>query len=71
MSEIELKPCPFCGGKAEVMHMDCTDHSDGSAWTVWGVWCVDDLNAEYSHGHFIDNYETRDEAVAAWNRRAG
>mgnify|MGYP002521701163 CR=1 FL=1 len=70
MGNVELKPCPFCGGSAKVMHMDVGDHADGSPWMVWAVWCDDDLNAEYSHGHYIDNYETRDEAVEAWNRRA-
>lgn len=66
----ELLPCPFCGGEAQVMHMDLDSIEEG--WKVWGVWCVDDLNAEdyRNHGHFIDNYATEAEAVAAWNTRA-
>lgn len=65
----ELLPCPFCGGEAQVMCMDLGDIEDG--WKVWGVWCVDDLNAEgyRSHGHFIDNYATEEEAIAEWNTR--
>ena len=60
----ELLPCPFCGGEAQVMHMDLDSIEEG--WKVWGVWCVDDLNAEdyRSHGHFIDNYATEAEAIA-------
>ena len=66
----ELLPCPFCGGEAQVMHMDLDSIEEG--WKVWGVWCVDDLNAEdyRSHGHFIDNYATEAEAIAVWNARA-
>ncbi len=60
----ELLPCPFCGGRAKTMHLDY----DGDA-SVWGVFCTDDLNAEYPHGHFIDNYGTEEEAIAVWNRR--
>ena len=60
----ELKPCPFCGGEARLMKMD---YEGGE---VWGVFCKDDLAAEYSHGHYIDNYMTAESAIAAWNRRA-
>ena len=71
MTETVLKPCPFCGGKAQVMHMDLDSIEKG--WKVWGVWCVDDLNAEdyQSHGHYIDNYATEAEAIEAWNNQGG
>lgn len=62
MSE-ELKACPFCGGKAELLTM----RSKGVE--VYGVFCRADLDQEYQHGHFIDNYGTKAEAIAAWNRR--
>lgn len=67
---ITLLPCPFCGGEAQAMHMDLDSIEEG--WKVWGVWCVDDLNAEdyRSHGHYIDNYATEAEAIEAWNTRA-
>ncbi len=68
----ELLPCPFCGGEAQVMHMELDSIEEG--WKVWGVWCMDDLHAEehggYQHGHFIDNFVTEAEAIAAWNTRA-
>ena len=64
----ELLPCPFCGSKAKVMKLDLKAIDEG--WQLWGVWCEDDLSDEYSHGHYIDNYATEEEAVAAWNRRA-
>ena len=67
----ELLPCPFCGGEAQVMKMDLSALDEG--WQLYGVWCVPDLHAEenggYQHGHYIDNYATEEEAIAAWNTR--
>ena len=63
MSE-ELKPCPFCGGKASVKAMEY-----GDDYKVWGVFCESDLESEYGHGHFLDNFATEAEAIAAWNTR--
>lgn len=51
------------------MHMDYGDGHLSEAQTVWGVFCEADLGDEYSHGHFIDNYATREEAIDAWNKR--
>ena len=58
MSE-ELKPCPFCGMDAP----DWCDESDGGGdWHF--VQCRD---CESTTGH---HYNSKDEAIAAWNRRA-
>lgn len=61
-------PCPFCGGMAVAMHMDYGEGYLPETRTVWGVFCRSDLNAEYQHGHYIDNYATKQDAVRAWNR---
>lgn len=61
----KLKPCPFCGGEAELLTMRYKDVE------VYGVFCRADLDQECQHGHFIDNYGTKAEAIAAWNRRSG
>lgn len=53
----ELKPCPFCGGEAEI-EMD-----DSWCWNYY-VFCQ-----ECKIG--TDCYETADEAIEAWNRMAG
>ena len=66
----ELKPCPFCGGEAVLMHMDYGDGYLPEVQTVWGVYCRKDLSSEHGHGHYIDNYATEQEAIDAWNRRA-
>ena len=54
--EYELKPCPFCGGEAV--------YPEGI--TVGGIWITCD-KCGIVQGH---PYMTREEALAAWNRRA-
>lgn len=47
----ELKPCPFCGGQAHIMHE--------------GHWIMcEDCQSESGY------YETKEETIEAWNRRA-
>lgn len=65
-----LRPCPFCGGEAVVMHMGYGEGYLPEVQTVWGVFCRSDLNDEYGHGHCIENYATEEEAIAAWNGMA-
>ena len=50
----ELKPCPFCGGKAEIASL---------SKIAIGVFC-NKCSAE------IGIYRTKQEAIEAWNRRA-
>ena len=58
----ELKPCPFCGGEAEVF-----DLQHENAGTYWIVCCKgSSTNCAYE-GHF--DKPTREEAISAWNRR--
>lgn len=63
MSE-KLKPCPFCGSKAELRELTYQDT------TLFGIFCVEDLKPKNQHGHFIDNYASKQEAIDTWNRRA-
>ena len=51
----QLKPCPFCDGEARVVE---------SKTFLW-IKCTNLPCLSESGGH-----KTRDEAVAAWNRRA-
>ena len=55
MKEIELKPCPFCEGKAEI-----TSYHNA----VIFVQCTD-CYATFPH------FDSKEEAIEAWNRRAG
>lgn len=51
----ELKPCPFCGGEAEVN-------------MLLGNYCI---TCKYCMGAIAPApYQTKDEAIKAWNRRA-
>ena len=54
----DLKPCPFCGGKAEMYRL-----ADGC-----GVQCANRACGVVAH---IVPCDTEEEAVAVWNQRAG
>lgn len=51
----ELKPCPFCGGEAELLN---------SLYGEWIVRCPD------CEGMVEKWRETEEEAAEQWNRRA-
>lgn len=55
----KLLPCPFCGGKAELN----TWGNDRDGCHVAKVIC-DSCSAS------ADSFETQDQAITAWNRRA-
>lgn len=68
MPKIQLKPCPFCGGKADM----CKDN-----YNKYMVVCVCGvmLGVELENGdELVDGwrakFDTFDEAVEAWNKRA-
>ena len=52
--EYELKPCPFCGGKAKLFGTESN-----------GIFYVKCLECDVD-----SNFDTDEEAIAAWNRRA-
>lgn len=55
----DLKPCPFCGGEADLI--DMSDEYEGEYWVAHQ--CPSGASTEtYS-------YETAAEAIAAWNTR--
>ena len=58
---IELKPCPFCGGKAEMVEQRLY----GNTPTHFGVCCGSCYQGTWRW------HRTEAEAAAAWNRRAG
>lgn len=58
MDEFKLKPCPFCGGTAGTIG-DSVVEEDPAFWVrCW------ECGAETSV------YNTKEEAIEAWNRRA-
>ena len=55
----DLKPCPFCGGEAEIIHLDDGDNAGGSC--VCCTKCQASGNVEFGRKeNFVEN----------WNRRA-
>ncbi len=63
MSEIKLKPCPFCGGEVKL------DHVDNEFYMV----CCDNCSSATSFGYTYKDGTARDatraETVKAWNKR--
>ena len=62
-----LKPCPFCGGEAELF-------AGGDEYELWAkVECAECNASIVESSDYIDRDADAliDEAVAAWNRRAG
>lgn len=57
MSEIKLKPCPFCGGKAALK---------GDFFSL--VKC-EECGAETRKVEISKKYSSDEKAVEAWNRR--
>lgn len=61
----ELKPCPFCGGKANAHTYNRPDN--------WVAKCATEeclVSPSTKSGFGVDGYETKAEAIAAWNTRA-
>ena len=56
----ELKPCPFCGGKAELVDISAT--SSGISPTRWIVRCTHFCCKQYPQISYHD-------AIELWNRR--
>jgi hypothetical protein len=65
--EADLKPCPFCGGKAE-LHED--EIGDCHTYTVYGIGC-NTPHCFLERNYVEQNYEDKDKAIAEWNTRDG
>lgn len=81
----ELKPCPFCGGKASLENSGiekCRNRENGDLITSWYVWCPNcgiKRDGGVSEYYFRKDetlilvnpmYDGRKKAIEAWNRRA-
>jgi len=61
--EGELKPCPFCGGEASVMHLTHLGN-------VYSARCGGYFNENCAAASLAATHRTSADAIAAWNRRA-
>ena len=66
MPEIKLKPCPFCGGAAEIVwEVDAGYYFAEESYHTRCKDCGCNLG-----GGVLEGFETEEEAAEAWNRRA-
>ena len=64
---VELKPCPFCGGKAELRTYQA--YREGKSWTVrCKKMCVVTCGHRDEKGRWRPTLKK--EAIEIWNRRA-
>ena len=61
----ELKPCPFCGGEAEMFSRRCAE----DAMEAW-IQCSSCFSVTGSTQQYEDAFAPREQAIAAWNQRA-
>jgi Lar family restriction alleviation protein len=54
----KLKPCPFCGADAWLTHVE---FNDGDMWY--------NPNCSECNSMYGSNFEMKDEAIEAWNKR--
>lgn len=61
---LELKPCPFCGGKPKIYNI-YKNYADADTRKVWKVMC----GARVDCCALLNDFDTPEEAADAWNRR--
>ena len=55
----ELKPCPFCGGRAKINSRPTSLYCEGRAYQVQCTFC----------GATIPEFWNQESVIKAWNRR--
>ena len=61
----KLKPCPFCGGEAYIIEVEPHTHKIA----IWVPDSVGECFIECTNCTRAMSANTKDEAIAAWNRR--
>lgn len=65
-TDVKPLPCPFCGGAARTWHCEAKPTIDG--WRFgWRAGCLNPECDTHPYTHTL--WGTRQEAIAAWNRR--
>jgi|GEM_PF-1765808 hypothetical protein len=65
-NNIELKPCPFCGGKASIVPEDESENHSCDGWFQLG--CMGDVDCP-SHRVFSFPKKDQDLCIEKWNTR--
>ena len=77
MKDVELKPCPFCGGKAKIV---CCEYNMSNIYQSGPEYRIihsheENMNCPIAQYGIYDaligvyTYNTKQEAAEAWNRR--
>lgn len=74
----DLKPCPFCGGKAITFQIPENTEEETKTHPKWqwnnpGMWvvgCDEDPLCMGNYNHVTMLFITKEHAVSTWNRRA-
>ena len=75
MAEIELKPCPFCGGAAYINEYPTKDNYPGFTKGYWcgcqkcNIFFVDALHFKVENGQPIIDRDGYTKVIERWNRR--
>lgn len=65
---IPLKPCPFCGGKAELYY---APYNKMKLIPCYSAFCTEcRIMIGTTKNNMTDFFRTKEEAAEAWNRRA-
>jgi hypothetical protein len=66
-----IRPCPFCGSRAELIHDTTSDYSQHHSWEVVctdpNYWQQSPDDSRECCGISGPNRKTREAAIAAWN----
>ncbi len=62
ITEKDLLPCPFCGGKAAISHQPGVRHREADIRGVWGINCI-------GCGGAMPNCFSLKPIADAWNKR--
>ena len=62
----ELKPCPFCGGSGELLHLQNVYHFNADNYVKWSEWKVECENC----GAETSEAGAPELVIEAWNRGA-
>lgn len=75
----ELLPCPFCGGEVYLEEFDTLNMAHGEYVHEWAFWHYCPPMGKHRNVYGMGDgaitiesayFETREDAIAAWNRRA-
>ena len=65
--ESKLKPCPFCGGEAKIVHRKKKDVFDIGCYV--SLMCPANICIDPKCTECGDGYSYKEEAIHLWNRR--